>query len=177
VSARAEIHTLVVRLADGDRGAIRPAFEAAWPIVQRFCARALASEADADDAAQAALVKVFEQVACFDARRDALAWILSIAAWECRTIRRRTHRRREDFDAAVPWVGAMSPEDEIVHRDLERAAREALSSLSPDDARTVLAAIGEQTKEADVAPATFRKRLQRALERLRVAWRTKHGTP
>ena len=28
-----------------------------------------------------------------------------------------------------------------------------------------------------VAPATLRKRLQRAIERLRVAWRTKHGTP
>jgi hypothetical protein len=60
-----------------------------------------------------------------------------------------------------------------LQRDLERAAREVLGDMREEDARAVLAAIDDARPPGD---ATFRKRLQRALTRLRVAWRTKHGT-
>lgn len=175
---RARIQALMVRLADGDRTAIEPAFAELWPVVQRFCARALQGEGDAEDAAQQAIVRAFEQAASFDAQRDATAWVLTIAAFECRTIRRRRERRREGgLDAAhrLPSKDA-GPEELAARRNLVAALRDAIAELSPEDEETILAAMDLGGARAGVAPATFRKRLQRALERLRFVWRTKHGT-
>jgi RNA polymerase sigma-70 factor (ECF subfamily) len=179
--ARAQIRVLLTRLADGDRAAIEPAFDALWPLVQRFCARALPNDADADDAAQQAIVRAFDRVADYDRRRDALAWVLTIASYEVLTLRRRIQRRRE---ADAPGVAELRPCDDdpetlVVRRDLVAAAREVLSTLRPDDVAVITAAMGlsDDAMARALPPATFRKRLQRALERLRVAWRTRHGTP
>jgi DNA-directed RNA polymerase specialized sigma24 family protein len=95
---RAELRRLMVRLADGDRAAFRPAFALLWPRLRAFAARCVAA-ADAEDVAQAALLRVFSRASEYDAERDALAWALGIAAWECRTLRRRRQRRREDHVA------------------------------------------------------------------------------
>ena len=93
--ARAEIQALLVRLSDGDRSAVEPAFRALWPILGAFSARALGRDAEAEDAAQQTLLKVFAQAASFDHERDGVAWVLTIASYECRTFRRRAARRRE----------------------------------------------------------------------------------
>jgi len=51
--------------------------------------------------------------------------------------------------------------------------RDALGTLRPEDAETLrLYSRGERTH---VAAATFRKRVERALARLRAAWRTTDG--
>lgn len=174
--ARAEIQTLVERLAQGDRSVIAPSFDALWPLLRGFSARALGNEADAEDAAQQAMTKLFAQVADFDPKRDALSWALTITAFECRTQRRRTMRRREVPDDALVALAATgeTPEAQIIERDLEAAVREVVKELSADDAEIVMAAVAERRPVND---ATFRKRLQRALSRLRLAWRAKHETP
>src|SRR2546425_10904070 len=90
---RAELRRLMARLADGDRAAFGPAFALLWPRLRAFAARYVAV-ADAEDAAQAALLRVFSRASEYDPERDALAWALGIAAWECRTLRRKRERRR-----------------------------------------------------------------------------------
>src|SRR5215468_488270 len=90
----------LTRLAEGDRSAFDPVFEATRPIVYRFAARALANQADAEDCAQHVLLRVFARASEFDPSRDALSWILGIAAWEVRTIRKKRARRKESFEAA-----------------------------------------------------------------------------
>ena len=168
----------MARLADGDRSAVGPAFDLLWPVLRRFCRRALASDADGEDAAQEAIVKLFARAGAFDPARDGLAWALSIAAWECRTVRRRAGRRRE---AALDQVAALADgrdtEAVVAARQLAAAAREALAELDPRDAATVVAALSEDpaARPDAVAPATFRKRLERALVRLRAIWRSRHG--
>src|SRR3954447_2713270 len=81
-------------LADGDRDAFHPVFVRLWPVLRAFVGRLLPA-ADAEDVAQQALVNVFTRVSEFDRGRDALSWALGIAAWEVRTVRRRSQRRRE----------------------------------------------------------------------------------
>jgi RNA polymerase sigma factor (sigma-70 family) len=170
-SARDALQQGMRRLAEGDRGAFDAVFVALWPVLRRFAERALRDPADADDAAQSALVKVFARVSQFDARRDALAWAIAIASYECRTLRKRSLRRREDRTEA-PERAAPSAEDEAIEADLHAAVGEACGALSPADAETLLAAArGERPRSA-----AFRKRLERALERLRKEWRTRHGT-
>ncbi len=172
----------MARLADGDRAAFAPLYSALWPVLRAFCRRGLGHDADGDDAAQQALVNLLARADEFDEGRDALSWSFGIAAWECRTVRRRALRRREDALGPAGAAALADPtplaDDELIRRDLLASASEILGTLSPDDVATITAAIeGDPEGRAGVAPATFRKRLERALVRLRAAWRSKHGVP
>jgi RNA polymerase sigma factor (sigma-70 family) len=165
---------LMVRLADGDRAAFEPIYEALWPVVRRFAERTLAGSPDAEDAAQVAFMKLFSRVSEFDPRRDAVTWVLGVAAHECRSFRQKQRRRRED-PASGPERPASdsSPEDAVLARDLRAAMTEALGDLSASDAATLRALLDEQ--RPPVAAATFRKRVERALTRLRTAWSSRNG--
>jgi RNA polymerase sigma factor (sigma-70 family) len=175
---RLAIQHAMQRLADGDRSAFDPLFAALWPLLSAFCRRATGSPADGDDAAQEALVKVFARASSFDQERDAVTWALAIAAWECRTVRRRATRRREQQIDATRDPASTDPraDEMILSRQLAAAAGEALGALAPQDAATILASLGgDPDTRPPVPPATFRKRLERALVRLRAAWRARHG--
>lgn len=173
---RSDLQILMERLADGDRAALPPAFEHLWPLLRRFTGRHLPAQ-DAEDAAQEALLKIFFRAAEFDVSRSALAWVLGIAAFEIRTARRRSRRRRDSSELAGIEQSAHdprpTPEESAIQSDLERMMREALGALRPEDAETLrLYSRGER---AAVAAAAFRKRVQRALDRLRAVWRTTDG--
>ena len=170
---RAELRRLMARLADGDRAAFEGAFALLWPQVRAFAARYVAA-ADAEDAAQAALLRVFSRASEYDPERDALAWALGIAAWECRTLRRQRQRRREEPVSPPERADVRaSPEELAIERDLSAAAEAVLGSLRPMDLETIMAMAGGPRA---VQGATFRKRLARALARFRLAWRTRHGS-
>ena len=175
---RDQLQQWLVRLADGDRSAFDPLFQALWPLLRRFASRLLPSNpVDAEDAAQLALMKVFGHAGEFDRQRDALTWIFGIVAWECRTVRRKSVRRREEpLPEGVDLAGRTvdSGEAELVERNLLAAVHELLGSLRPQDAETILLAF--RGRRPIGGGAAFRKRLERALKRLREAWRLKHGT-
>jgi RNA polymerase sigma-70 factor (ECF subfamily) len=83
------------RFADGDRAAFRPVFDALWPVILDFTNRMLRDEAEAEDAAQRALLKVFHRISQLDRNRDGVAWAMTIAAYEAMTLRNRRTRRRQ----------------------------------------------------------------------------------
>lgn len=166
----------MLRLADGDRAAFTPMYELLWPFVHRFAARALPSTPEAEDAAQVALMKVFSNAASFDPDRDVVAWVLGITAYECKTLRKKQQRRREtsdhNGDERVALGRDADPEAAAIARDLELAALEVLESLSSADIETLRAVIEDRRPE--IAAPTFRKRVSRAIERLRALWSTRH---
>lgn len=166
----------LIRLADGDRSAFDPVYDATWPRVQAVTRRLLGDGPDADDAAQIAITKVFERVSEFDpAVGRALPWILGIAGWEARTLRRRRGRCREHGAEVLPEP-ATAPVQEagLLDAELLAALEDALDELRPGDRETLLVALGRRPRP-EIAPATYRKRLQRALDRLRTLWRSEHG--
>jgi RNA polymerase sigma-70 factor (ECF subfamily) len=174
VTERAEIQRWMSAAADGDRAAVDPLFQALWPPLVAYAMRFLGDRALAEDCAQESVVKLFAQLDRYDRERDALTWALAIATWECRTARRRFQRRAEDStlpDAA--FDGAVVVEE----RELVRAAIATLESLAPRDREVITASLldDDELRRA-LAPATFRKRLERALARLRTSWRSRHGT-
>ncbi|HET6582673.1 MAG TPA: sigma-70 family RNA polymerase sigma factor [Nannocystaceae bacterium] len=171
-SERRVISTMMARLADGDRDAFAPLFDRLWPLVRAFAGRVLGHDADADDVAQRALVSVFARASEYDPARDGVAWALGIAGWECRTVRRRAQRRRETGDAVELASAMPSPEDVVITADILGAFDAVAGTLTPDDR----AALGLGDDEPDIAPATLRKRRQRALVRLRHAWSRLHGS-
>ena len=174
-AGRSAIQEELTALARGERAAFDPLFRRLWPLLRGFARRFLSAE-EADDVAQEALLRIFRRASEFDPGRDALAWVLGIVAWQVRTHRTKARRRREEPADALPEreASAASPEEEAAAAELTAALDRALADLSPDDAATLLAyARGERP---DLPGATFRKRVERALDRLRARWRIRHDS-
>jgi RNA polymerase sigma factor (sigma-70 family) len=172
---RAQLDRWMAAAADGDRAAVEPLFHALWPVVTGYAARLLGDPALAEDCAQDALVRLFGQLARYDRSRDALTWALAIATWEARTFRRRARRRGEV--AACEPAGAVDGTAAAEERELIRAAVATLASLASRDVEVIVASLTEDDElRRALEPATFRKRLERALGRLRLSWRSRHGT-
>ena len=158
--------------ADGDRAAVEPLFAALWPIAVRYAHKLIGDATLAEDVAQDSLTALFGQLARFDRQRDGLGWALAIVTWQCRTARRKIQRRGE---VAEVVDGAI--DDDLELRDLVRAALAELELLAPRDRDVIAAAISDDDElRRTLAPTTFRKRLERALARLRTSWRSRHGT-
>jgi RNA polymerase sigma-70 factor (ECF subfamily) len=167
---RAELRRLLERLADGDRSAFRSAFALLWPRIRAFAVRY--AGVDGEDAAQQARLRVFSRASEYDGERDALAWALGIAAWECRTLRRKRERRKEEAIAVPEQVDrGATPEQAAMDGELRAAATEVLGTLRPIDLETISALVAGTRPPG----ATFRKRMQRAISRFRAAWRARHG--
>jgi len=175
------LDALMARLAEGDRAVFRQVFERLWPPLQRLCRSLLHDQADAADAAQEAMQKILERApADYDRQRPALPWALAIAGWECRTLIRKRQRRREVPEADSGQSSEeRDSEQEFVQRDLSRAALEALGELSELDRETLLGTFWDEAESSTASeaslPATVRKRRQRALGRLRDAFRRLYG--
>ena len=178
---RAVLDGWMTAACDGDRAALAPLFHALWPVVVGYAARLLGDRALAEDCAQDTLIQLFGQLDRYDRERDALTWVLALATWQCRTVRRRRMRRGEHLPAEPPGAGdalaapVLDGAAVLEQRDLVRAALAALDGLGERDIETIALAVAG-TQPAAVAPATFRKRLERALSRLRTSWRSRHGT-
>lgn len=168
----AALDALMARLADGDRGAFTPVFDALWAPIQRLCVGLLRNEADAADAAQEAMQKILLRASDYDRTRPAMPWAMAIAAWECRTVARKRGRRRETGELAIERAGEHA-EEELVRRDLMAAALGALGELSEADRETLVATFWDEA--ASVSGATLRKRRERALDRLRRTFRRLYG--
>lgn len=172
VAERAALQRDLGRLADGDRGAFDPVFATLWPLLRALGRRSLPA-ADAEDAAQRGLLRIFERASEFDPRRDALAWAVGLAVWEIRTVRRKSWRRRETTAEAAGerTDEAPSPEEKVIADDLAKALAETLDGLPSADVEALL----RHVRDDRPAGAAFRKRLQRARQRIREAWRLRHG--
>jgi RNA polymerase sigma-70 factor, ECF subfamily len=169
---KAQLDSLLVQLAEGDRAAFTVVFQILWQPVLRLCRSMLKNDADAADAAQQALEKVLTRCGEYDRQRPAMPWALAIAAWECRTFARKRSRRRELPEEQAPELGAGS-EDELAQRELMQAAVEALGELSSQDREALVATFWEEA--TTVTGATLRKRRERALRRLRDTFKRLYG--
>lgn len=168
-----ELDLAMARLGTGERSAFTRVFELLWPPIQRLCLALLNNEADAADAAQEAMKRIFERASDYEPARPALPWALAIAGWECRTLARKRQRRREAPEASEALPASDDTEALLVQQQLIRAALDALGQLSDTDRESLVSTFWEEA--ASVAGPTLRKRRQRALERLRDAFRRLYG--
>lgn len=167
---------LLARLADGDRGVSSELFHVLWAPVRRLARSLLHHEADAEDAAQDAMITIFARASDYDARRAGMPWALAIAGFACRTHRQKRTRRREDPESAASLkvAAGRSADEELEQAELVGAALGALDALSDVDRETLIATYWEE-KSATASGATLRKRRERALDRLRSIFRKFYG--
>ncbi len=158
----------MVALQEGDRASLRPVFDALAGPVHRF-ARSLLPGPAAEDAAQMALVRIFERTHEYDRDRGrVLAWALTVTAWQCRTVARRAQREQaraagapDDEAVACEQPGPLVALLDRERRDKALAAIDGLSAADRDALR--------RTLEDGALTGAERKRKQRALRRLRGA--------
>lgn len=169
-----EIDAWMARLADGDRSAFDPLYTALWPVVSAFCARRLQDPSRGEDAAQQALVRVFEKASGYDSTRPALPWILAFATWECRTVEGRTARAREEQLSEGTGDG-VDPESAALRTELREAVRAAVGALGDQDEAVLWAWLERDLAEGGPMGTTMRKRMERARRRFAELWGRRHG--
>ena len=152
---------------------VRPHQEIAFRVAYLITRNA----AEAEDAAQDALVKAWRALGRFRAGAPLRPWLLRIVANEARNRRRSAGRReRLALRAASPGEAAPSPEEAVLAAEERARLLAALDGL-PEQARLVLACrhlldlSEEETAAAlDVRLGTVKSRSARALDRLREAY-------
>jgi RNA polymerase sigma factor (sigma-70 family) len=166
------LDALMARLSDGDRSAFDPLFRAFHPRAIRL-ARLRLSEADALDAAQSALERVFARASEFTPGRPALPWFYAVAANEVHSVARRVRAssaRSAEGEAAERVRGPDDPEQELAKAELRAAVRDAVDTLDPTSSAAIAALLGDDEPLRPypaISPAAHRKRVSRAYARLR----------
>ncbi len=157
----------MARLADGDRSAFDPLFRVLHPRAVRL-AKLRLGDADALDAAQSALEKVFARASEFTPGRPVLPWFYAVAANEIHSSSRRAGvaSRREGGDLDV-LASTDDPEQALGRAELRAAVAQAIDMLDPASTAAIAALLGDAELPAAVNAAAHRKRVSRAYARLR----------
>jgi RNA polymerase sigma-70 factor (ECF subfamily) len=167
---------LVERAVRGDADAFAGLVRAHEETAFRLAYVITGNAAEAEDAAQEAVIKAWRALGRFRKAEPFRPWLLRIVANEARNRRRAAGRRaRLAATAAAQPSGdaAPSPEELTVASDESRRLLDALSRL-PEAARLVLTCryllgLSEQETAAalHIRPGTVKSRTSRALEQLR----------
>jgi RNA polymerase sigma-70 factor, ECF subfamily len=175
---------LIQRVRDGDNAAF---YELIRPYERRVFAAAFAilrNEADAEDAAQEAVLKALRHIRQFRAEAKFSTWLIQITVNEARMHRRKEHADRvESLDSAKGEEGFYTPRDfadwrEIPSEVLERKEvreklAEALASLGQIYREVFVLrdmeqlSIEETAKALGISTASVKTRLLRARLMLR----------
>ena len=163
----------MAKLKQGDRTAFDYVYKNSWPPCLSLAKSFLSKEEDAQDAAQAAFLKVFSRASQFDPEKDALTWVFALVVYECKTLHRKKQRLREshtDLESIDDHDGEM--ELKLIEKKMRLQARELIKDLKPMDQEVILKVINEEESQKG---ALFRKRLERAIKRFKQAWEKRYG--
>ncbi|MBF6437618.1 RNA polymerase sigma factor [Nocardia cyriacigeorgica] len=156
---------LVAAAQQGDRDALSAIVDGAHPHVRRFAQHLCASSADAEDAAQEALIILYRKIGTLRTATAIASWMFRIVRNEClRRARRVLDREHDGSDSGT----VVSAEDEVLRRlDAEQLTR-AITELPPLQRRVlimrdVLGHPGRDTAEAlGLSTAAMKSQLHRA---------------
>ncbi len=139
----------------------------------------MGNSADAADAVQDALTTVLEKPDAYQAAKGPLKpWFMRMVRNRCIDLLRR--RRPSSAEVELLVDPAAGPEKEADLADRDRALKQALASLDPDQRQIVVLrdymdlSYGEIADVLDIAPGTVMSRLHRARGALGEAYR-KHN--
>ena len=125
---------LVTRCLEGDSAAFAPIVERYQRVLYTVARRMLGDGGEADDAAQNAFVKAYQNLAGFDRRRRFFSWIYRILLNEC--LNRQRDRRA--FEPISPGLSAGVDPIETLERNERRARVQAAILALPVEYREVV---------------------------------------
>ncbi len=166
---------LVAAARDGDARALEQLLRRHHDRIVSLCRQLCRNRADAEDAAQEALIAIVRGLDRFDGRSQFSTWAYRVTTNSCLDELRRRRRRpvpADDDLAPEPVATDPGPAEEAVRTETRAGLAEALDRL-PEEFRTPLvlrdvadldyATIAEVL---DIAPGTVRSRIARGRARL-----------
>ena len=141
-------------------------------VLGRLCMALLGSQADADEATQETLLRAHRAMASYRAEGSIKAWLCGIARHVCAHML-ETRRRGREVAELVPVPDDSDGRNELHARQRARALRTALGQLKPSERDVLVLRFVADLNHREIAlatnldEATARKRLSRALARLR----------
>jgi len=139
-------------------------------ILGRLAMALLGSQADADEAVQETLLRAHRGMASYRAEGSIKAWLCGIARHVCAHML-ETRRRGRELLEIVPVEG--EARDAFATRRRARVLRDALEKLKPSEREALVLRYVTDLSHREIAlacgldEAAARKRISRALERLR----------
>nr|BEK67036.1 RNA polymerase sigma factor [Kitasatospora purpeofusca] len=164
-----ELERLVAAARAGDPGATEYLLAKLRPVVLRRCSRFLPHHADAEEAAQDALLSISRHLDRYDGRGSFLGWVTVIASNAARSTYRSMRRRSEDSHAELPE--AVDPRTTSVIAGTRLDVMEALAALEQQHPALVesfvLRDLGDLTyaqvaEQLDTPMGTVKDRIQKA---------------
>jgi len=156
----------MLRLASGDQRAFDQVFSAVWPPALRYAGQLLGGAPSAEDVAQRAMLRLFEEAPGYRGGSSVIAWALNLTYWEARTELQRIRRARAlpmtEQDLVYEKNGAL---DVLLDQEAKHQLQQLLAELSEDE--KCLLGLGEQRILEHLKPSTVRKRRQRLIDRLK----------
>jgi RNA polymerase sigma-70 factor (ECF subfamily) len=139
-------------------------------ILGRLCMALLGAQADADEAVQETLLRAHRAMGTYRAEGSVKAWLCGIARHVCaHTL--ETRRKGRELLEVVPTEGEARDAFEV--RRKARVLRDALDKLKPSEREAIVLRYVADLSHREIAvtcgldEAAARKRISRALERLR----------
>lgn len=139
-------------------------------ILGRLAMALLGSQADADEAVQETLLRAHRGMATYRAEGSVKAWLCGIARHVCAHML-ETRRKGRELLEIVPTEG--EARDAFAARRQARVLRDALEKLKPSEREALVLRFVADLSHREIATAcgldeaAARKRISRALERLR----------
>jgi RNA polymerase sigma-70 factor (ECF subfamily) len=123
--------SLVSRIAQGDKAAMRALFMAHHVRVYRFMLRLLGNEALAEDVTSEVFLDVWCQAARFEGRSTVSTWMLAIGRYKALSARqRRREEQLDEMEAEAIEDPADDPEAVVQRKDRGRTLRQCIAELS-----------------------------------------------
>ncbi len=143
---------LMARVADGDRVAFRDLAVRLHGPALRLATRVLSDRAEAEDAVQVALTKLWTSAAQFDADRGVVeAWFRRLVVNAC-IDRRRTIKPVAPIEAAMDAASAdPTPHEAAVLSERDRTVGEAVARLNARQRAAIALFYGEGASMAEIA--------------------------
>jgi RNA polymerase sigma factor (sigma-70 family) len=174
---------LVARAVDGDKTALEEVVHLLQDPLYRLALRMVWRPADAEDATQEILIRVITRLASWRAESKLLTWAYRIGVNYLLNLRRKTPQEanglsleefREDLADGLAAEDYVGPEAKLLAEEVRLSCSQAVLQCL-ERAERVAFVLGEifelsSTEAAwilDVTPAAYRKRLERARQRIR----------
>jgi RNA polymerase sigma-70 factor, ECF subfamily len=165
--------TLIKRIADGDRLAMRMLFGRHQVPLYRWLVRIVRDETLAEDLLSEVFLDVWRQAVSFEGRSSVSTWLLAIARYKALSaLRRRSDMQLDDEVAAAIPDPADDPERALQNAERSELLRRSLARLSPEHGEVIDLVYyhGKSVKEvaqiAGVAEATVKTRMFYARRKL-----------
>ena len=171
IRSTADDTELVQRAQDGDQAALDALLRRHYSRIYALCRRMAGNEADAQDAAQEALITLTRRIDRFDGRSKFTTWMHRVVTNACLDELRRRGRRPVPTEVEEqPLASAERPVADTVSQRLDIEA--ALAQL--DEVFRVPVVLCDQlglsyeeiAEELDIPPGTVRSRISRGRRRL-----------